>query len=179
MCTHALRPKSNASLLDSMRKQYTHMSECIAFEKTLGESLLDDRLLSARLRSDFGHTDSGLSAHTQSLTVFEVTAVRRVAPCRGREPSGRLAVRLAAVDALPGAEADPGAGARADVRRRVRQVLGFDGRDGEAHGRGHGFPRLLGVRQGGGSGVLRRRPLHTQLTARGGDDTGPCVAIAV
>ncbi len=65
-----------------------------------------------------------------SLTVLQEAVLRRVGPGKGGGPSGRLA----AVHALPGAEADPGAGARADVRRRVRQVLGFDRRDGEAHG---------------------------------------------
>ncbi len=91
--------------------------------------------------------------------------LRSVGPGRGGGPSGRLA----AVHALPGAEADPGAGARAEVRRRVRQVLDFDRRDGEAHRRGHGFPRrrLLRLRQGDGPGApLRRGACSAQLTAR-------------
>lgn len=128
----------------------------------LGQTKLDftgpyTRIISSNCvhnhHSSSNHTLTG--GHRASLTVLQVTAVRRVGPCWGGDPCWCLA----AVHALPGAEADPAAGARADVWRRVRQVLSFGRRDGEAHRRGHGFPRrrLLQLRQGDGPGALLRR----------------------
>lgn len=83
------------------------------------------------------------------LTMFHAAAVWRVGPCGCGEPSGRFTVRLASIHTLPGAEPNPGAGARADVWWRVGEILGFGGRYGEAHGRCRGLPRrrLLGFRQ--------------------------------
>lgn len=72
------------------------------------------------------------------LTLLHAAVLRRVGPSSSSRGHARrrLAERVAAVDALPGAEAYAGARAGADVGRRVRQsreVLGLGGCDREAH----------------------------------------------
>lgn len=71
------------------------------------------------------------------FTLIHTAELRRVAPSSSSCPaSRRIAERVTSIDALPGAKAHAGAGAGADVRRRVgqpREVLRLGGCHREAH----------------------------------------------
>lgn len=79
------------------------------------------------------------------FTLVYAAAVRRFVPSHSskRRPTcGPLAHQVAAIDALPGAEANMGGRAGADVGRRVgqpREVLGLGGRHREADRRHDGW----------------------------------------
>ena len=88
------------------------------------------------------------------FTLVHAAVFRCVAPSSCRPASRHLAEWVASIHALPGAESHAGAGAGADVRRRVgqpREVLRLGGRHREAH-RCHGSS--LGKSRGEGRAVV-------------------------
>lgn len=91
------------------------------------------------------------------FTLVHTAVFRRVGPSSCRPASRHLAEWVASIDALPGAESHAGAGAGADVGRRVgqpREVLRLGGRHREAH-RCHGSSLGNSRRGGEGCGVGR------------------------